>query len=374
MSTLDNEIFFDASGLGALPGTAFNGSIPQVVSYNTIGAAAGTNGTASYAVTAAFALNGGGSGGVTQIVAGTNITISPPGGTGIVTINASSTTTSASYAQSASVAVSASYARSASVSVSSSYALTASYVLLAQTASYVQTAQTASYVLLAQTASYVALAQSASYVQTAQTASYVLQAVSASFASTAFSSSYARSASVAVSASYALSSSVAVSSSYALSSSVAFSSSYAYSSSVAFSSSYARSASVAVSAITAQTASYVSGIVNASLLYLGTSGYFASNQVNAAPGGTTPIASIATGSFRGAFFDYTVDDGATNARAGTIQIIIFNNTVQYNETATMDIGDTSDITWSVVISGPDAVVQATTTLFSWDTRYILRSV
>jgi len=374
MSTLDNEIFFDASGLGALPGTAFNGSIPQVVSYNTIGAAAGTNGTASYAVTAAFALNGGGSGGVTQIVAGTNITISPPGGTGIVTINASSTTTSASYAQSASVAVSASYAYSSSVTVSSSYALTASYVLLAQTASYVQTAQTASYVLLAQTASYVALAQSASYVQTAQTASYVLQAVSASFASTAFSSSYARSASVAVSASYALSSSVAVSSSYALSSSVAFSSSYAYSSSVAFSSSYARSASVAVSAITAQTASYVSGIVNASLLYLGTSGYFASNQVNAAPGGTTPIASIATGSFRGAFFDYTVDDGATNARAGTIQIIIFNNTVQYNETATMDIGDTSDITWSVVISGPDAVVQATTTLFSWDTRYILRSV
>ena len=330
MSTLDNEIFFDASGLGALPGTAFNGSIPQVVSYNTIGAAAGTNGTASYAVTAAFALNGGGSGGVTQIVAGTNITISPPGGTGIVTINASSTTTSASYAQSASVAVSASYAYSSSVTVSSSYALTASYVLLAQTASYVQTAQTASYVLLAQTASYVALAQSASYVQTAQTASYVLQAVSASFASTAFSSSYARSASVAVSASYALSSSVAVSSSYALSSSVAFSSSYAYSSSVAFSSSYARSASVAVSAITAQTASYVSGIVNASLLYLGTSGYFASNQVNASPGGTTPIASIATGSFRGAFFDYTVDDGATNARAGTIQIIIFNNTVQYN--------------------------------------------
>jgi len=380
MSTLDNEIFFDASGLGALPGTAFNGSIPQVVSYNTIGAAAGTNGTASYAVTAAFALNGGGSGGVTQIVAGTNITISPPGGTGIVTINASSTTTSASYAQSASVAVSASYAYSSSVTVSSSYALTASYVLLAQTASYVQTAQTASYVLLAQTASYVALAQSASYVQTAQTASYVLQAVSASFASTAISSSYAQSASVAVSASftttasYARSASVAVSSSYALSSSVAFSSSYAYSSSVAVSASYARSASVAVSAITAQTASYVSGIVNASLLYLGTSGYFASNQVNAAPGGTTPIASIATGSFRGAFFDYTVDDGATNARAGTIQIIIFNNTVQYNETATMDIGDTSDITWSVVISGPDAVVQATTTLFSWDTRYILRSV
>ena len=42
--------------------------------------------SASYAETASYALNAGG-GGVTQIVAGTNITISPPGGTGSVTIN-----------------------------------------------------------------------------------------------------------------------------------------------------------------------------------------------------------------------------------------------------------------------------------------------
>ena len=62
--------------------------------------------SASYAITASYAENGGaGGGGVTQIVAGTNITISPVGGTGIVTIDASSTTTSASYAASASVAV-----------------------------------------------------------------------------------------------------------------------------------------------------------------------------------------------------------------------------------------------------------------------------
>ena len=338
MSTLDNEIFFDNSGLGALPGTSFIGNTPQVISYNTIGAAAGTNGTASYAVTAAFALNGGGGGGgVTQIVAGTNITISPVGGTGVVTINASSTTTSASYAASASVAVSSSYAYSSSVAVSSSYAYTASYVVLAQTASY------------------------------------VLQAVSASFATTAFSSSYALSSSVAVSASYARSASVAVSASYAYSSSVAVSSSYALSSSVAVSSSYARSASVAVSSTTAQTSSYVSGIVNASLLYLGTSGYFASNQTVANPG-TSPIATVSTGSYRGVFFDYTVDDGSSNARAGTITVIVFNNAVQYNETTTMDIGDTSDITWDAIISGPDVIIQATTTLFSWNVRYILRSV
>ena len=46
MSTLDNEIFFDNSGLGALPGTSFIGNTPQVISYNTIGAAAGKIGRA----------------------------------------------------------------------------------------------------------------------------------------------------------------------------------------------------------------------------------------------------------------------------------------------------------------------------------------
>jgi len=40
----------------------------------------------------------------------------------------------------------------------------------------------------------------------------------------------------------------------------------------------------------------------------------------------------------------------------------------------MDIGDTSDLTWSVVIVGSDAVIQATTSLYSWNIRYILRNV
>ena len=73
-------------------------------------------------------INGGGAAsGVTQIIAGTNISISPPGGTGVVTINASSTTVSASYALSSSQATSASWAVSASRAISSSYSATSSY-------------------------------------------------------------------------------------------------------------------------------------------------------------------------------------------------------------------------------------------------------
>lgn len=68
-------------------------------------------------------INGGGGGasGVTQIIAGTNISISPAGGTGVVTIN-STTPVSASYAfyaTSASYALTSSYADTASLSVTS---------------------------------------------------------------------------------------------------------------------------------------------------------------------------------------------------------------------------------------------------------------
>ena len=187
----------------------------------------------------------------------------------------------------------------------------------------------------------------------------------------------ATSSSYALTASYALSSSAATSASYSITSSYAVSSSYSLSGSYAVSASYAKSASYssyAFQSTLATTASYLSGVIEASSFYLGTSGYFISYQANASPGGTTPIYSIPTGSYRGTFFDYTVDDGTSNARAGTIMIIIYNNTVKYTETTTMDIGDTSDITWDVVISGPDAIIQATTSMLSWNVRYILRSV
>ena len=86
-----------------------------------------------------------------------------------------------------------------------SYALTASYVETSQTASYVETAQTASYVISSSIegiTNYVRNDQTssmtvatASYVETAQTASYVLNAVSSSYSSFAISASYAVSAS-----------------------------------------------------------------------------------------------------------------------------------------------------------------------------------
>ena len=186
----NSSITFDNSGFGDPPGTIFDNNTPANISYNTIGAVAGTNGTASYALTASFAMNGGGGGGSLTVVGGSTVT-------GVTTLTFSGGTVSGTTPNATvtiSGGVSASYAASASVAVSASYAISSSLAFFATSASFTSTA---SYVVLAQTASYVVLAQ---------TASYVSQAVSAS---------YAISSSVAVSSSYALTASFATTSSYA---------------------------------------------------------------------------------------------------------------------------------------------------------------
>jgi hypothetical protein len=187
----------------------------------------GSSISASYALSSSYALNGG----VTQLIAGTNVTLSPTDGKGTVTVNAilassgsgspngplyslqynngglfsgsgnftllnnsnlyltgslkvsgsitGSLFGTASWANNAVNANTASYILNA---VSSSFASTASFILLAQSASYVSLAESASYVLNAISSSF---ALTASFVKNAQTASYVLNAISASFSRTA---------------------------------------------------------------------------------------------------------------------------------------------------------------------------------------------
>jgi hypothetical protein len=94
--TTTNALTAQTSG-GAAPGDTFNGSAAKTWDYHTFGAA-GISGTPTTGNCVDWASAntlgdtgspcGSGSGGVTQIVAGTNVTISPTGGTGVVTVNA----------------------------------------------------------------------------------------------------------------------------------------------------------------------------------------------------------------------------------------------------------------------------------------------
>ena len=356
----NSSIIFDDSGFGDPPGTLFDNSTPSNISYNTIGAAAGTNGTASYALTASFAMNGGGGGGSLTVVGGATVTgvttLTFSGGTvsgttpnATVTISggasasyaaSASVATSASYAYSSSVAVSASYAYSSSVAVSSSYTLTstsASYAysssvaFLTTSASYALNATSASFALTSTSASYALNVTSASYAKSSSVAlssSYALNATSASYALTSTSASYTLNA---TSASYALNATTALSSSYTLN---ATSASYALNTTTA---SYARSSSVTVSSSFANNSSTA---LSSSYALNATTAYNSTNAINSLNVAVTNVP--APNPYYLAFVQtvqgYTnlFVNSASNAGIGTLSYDITTNTIGANLSGSVD--------------------------------------
>jgi hypothetical protein len=148
-------------------------------------------GTASYATTASFALNGGGGGGaVTQIIAGTGITIFPLTGVGAVTVTSTAGGGGGGFPYTSSTPavitgsliitgsnLGADLIVTGSVIATQGFTGSLSSVDTAETASFVITAQTASYVLTAQTASFAATSLNSIDSILSQTSSKVIVAV-----------------------------------------------------------------------------------------------------------------------------------------------------------------------------------------------------
>ena len=90
--------------------------------------------------------------------------------------------------------------------------------------------------------------------------------------------------------------------------------------------------------------------------------------------GLTSVYSIPTSAYTGAFFDYTISDN-TNLRAGNI-MSIWNSgtTVQYSETSTNDIGNTSGLTFNMIISGSTAILRTSGVTGNWTVKTIIRSI
>jgi len=104
-------------------------------------------------------------------------------------------------------------------------------------------------------------------------------------------------------------------------------------------------------ASSATTASLVNGNVNVTTATIGNTVYATAGTTIGA--GTTSIYSVSNASYSSIFVDYAINEGTTNARAGTIQVISVGSDINYTETTTMDIGNTNDITWSIYLSGAD---------------------
>ena len=88
------------------------------------------------------------------------------------------------------------------------------------------------------------------------------------------------------------------------------------------------------------------------------------------------VAQVAIATYTAAFFDFVVKKG-TNVRSGTVYACHDGDTtplVEFTETSTNDLGDTSDVTLSVDISGTNMRLLATVTSDDWSVKSLIRAI
>jgi hypothetical protein len=98
-----------------------------------------------------------------------------------------------------------------------------------------------------------------------------------------------------------------------------------------------------------------------------------SNNAAITSGSTANIASFPTSSYTAGFFDYVATSG-TNARAGTVFTVWNANNVEYVETSTNDIGNTSNLLLSASVSAGAIRLQGTSLSGSWSVKTLTRMI
>ena len=85
------------------------------------------------------------------------------------------------------------------------------------------------------------------------------------------------------------------------------------------------------------------------------------------------VAQVSTTDYTAAFFDFVVKK-TTNVRSGTVYACHDGTSVVFTETSTNDLGDTSDVTLSVDISGTNMRLLATVTSDDWSVKSLIRAI
>ena len=88
--------------------------------------------------------------------------------------------------------------------------------------------------------------------------------------------------------------------------------------------------------------------------------------------GSTELYSIPVSAYTGGFFEYTVT--GSGARAGSIMSIFSGSSVNFTETTTTDIGDTSSVTFDMNVSGGTSNLTVSATTGTWEIKTIVRSI
>ena len=92
--------------------------------------------------------------------------------------------------------------------------------------------------------------------------------------------------------------------------------------------------------------------------------------------GTEVVAQVVYATYTAAFFDFVVKKG-TNVRSGTVYACHDGDTtplVEFTETSTQDLGDTSDVVLSVDISGTQMRLKATVASDDWSVKSLIRAI
>ena len=99
-----------------------------------------------------------------------------------------------------------------------------------------------------------------------------------------------------------------------------------------------------------------------------------SNQENTdVDTGAEVVAQVSTSTYTAAFFDFVIKK-TTNVRSGTVYACHDGTNVEFTETSTQDLGDTSDVTLSVDISGGNMRLLATVTSDDWSVKSLIRAI
>ena len=98
-----------------------------------------------------------------------------------------------------------------------------------------------------------------------------------------------------------------------------------------------------------------------------------SNNTAITSGSTANIASFSTSSFTAGFFDYVATSNG-NARAGTVFTVWNGNNVEYAETSTNDIGNTTNLLLSASVSAGAIRLQGTSLSGSWSVKTLARMI
>jgi len=96
-------------------------------------------------------------------------------------------------------------------------------------------------------------------------------------------------------------------------------------------------------------------------------------QSNVDVTGLELVAQVAIATYTAAFFDYVIKKG-TNVRAGVVYACHDGTNVEFSETSTVDLGNTSDVVLSIDISGGQMRLLANAATTSWSVKSLIRAI